>query len=152
LRIADLSYFSLDDFKTLDADGIYWLSRVKSVCELYDEDDKRWDLVSFLEKHCKDSMDKQIYLGVSKRVPCRLLAIGASDEDAKLRRCKLISEARVKGEKVSDRVLRLASWYILCCNVPIELLRIDEAYVLMRTRWQIELLFKLWKSHGKIDE
>ena len=152
LRIADLSYFSLNDFKALNADGIYWLSRVKSVCEVYDEDDKRWDLVSFLEKHCKDSMDMQIYLGVSKRVPCRLLAIRASDEDAKLRRCKFISEARSKGEKVSDKVLRLASWYILCCNVPIELLRIDEAYVLMRTRWQIELIFKLWKSHGKIDE
>jgi hypothetical protein len=24
--------------------------------------------------------------------------------------------------------------------------------VLARTRWQIELLFKLWKSHGRVDE
>ncbi len=110
MRIAYLSYFSLNDFKALNADGIYWLSRVKSVCEVYDEDDKRWDLVSFLEKHCKDSMDMQIYLGVSKRVAYRLLAIRASDEDAKLMRCKFISETRSKGEKVSDKVLRLAIW------------------------------------------
>ena len=32
------------------------------------------------------------------------------------------------------------------------MLNLDEAFVLMRTRWQIELIFKLWKSHGRIDE
>jgi len=72
LRIADLSFFSLKDFKALNADGIYWLSRVKSLCDVYDEDGKRWDLVSLLEKHCKDRMDMQICLGVRERVPCRL--------------------------------------------------------------------------------
>ena len=37
-------------------------------------------------------------------------------------------------------------------NVPVELLSLDEALVLARVRWQIELLFKLWKQHGYIDE
>ena len=33
--IADLEYFSLDDFSDMDKNGAYWLSRVKSLCELY---------------------------------------------------------------------------------------------------------------------
>ena len=36
-------------------------------------------------------------------------------------------------------------------NVPRRLLSLTEALVFMRLRWQIELLFKLWKSHGQVD-
>jgi Transposase DDE domain len=36
--------------------------------------------------------------------------------------------------------------------VPAERLTLQEALVLGRARWQIELLFKLWKSQGSIDE
>jgi len=31
-------------------------------------------------------------------------------------------------------------------------LSVDELLVIIRVRWQIELLFKLWKSSGRIDE
>jgi hypothetical protein len=42
-------------------------------------------------------------------------------------------------------------WTILLTNVPHELLSIDEALVLARCRWQIELCWKLWKQVGKVD-
>ncbi len=142
LRIADLGYFSLKEFKELDSQGVYWLSRVrgaivrfsaqrlplKSNCDLYDEDGKRWErkdsealsprLLSFLKrkvwfhqntaKHCKDKLDMQVLLGAAERVSCRLLVVRVPDKVAKLRRCKLISEAKAKGKKLSKRSLELA--------------------------------------------
>jgi hypothetical protein len=36
--------------------------------------------------------------------------------------------------------------------VPTRLLSLEEALVVARARWQIELLFKLWMSQGRIDE
>ncbi|MDQ3328590.1 MAG: transposase, partial [Chloroflexota bacterium] len=48
--------------------------------------------------------------------------------------------------------LALADWNVLITNVPAALLSLEEAMVVMRLRWQIELLFKLWKSHGQLDE
>ena len=35
-------------------------------------------------------------------------------------------------------------------NCPPELLNWKEVVVLYRARWQIELLFKLWKSHNHL--
>jgi len=151
LRIADLGYFSLSLFNDYDASQVYWLSRVKVSCDVYFSG-KRWDLLTLLEKHCQDELDIPILLGVKEQVNCRLLAVKVPDNIAKLRRCKLIKEAQSKGKKVSEKSLKVASFQILASNVPKELLSLEEALVLMRTRWQIELIFKLWKSHGFVDE
>jgi len=35
--------------------------------------------------------------------------------------------------------------------VPQAQLSVQEALLLLRVRWQIELLWKLWKQHGKLD-
>lgn len=148
LRIADLGYFSLSDFKEFNTKGVYWLSRVKSLCGVY-YDGKRWDLLKLLEEHCRDSMDSKVLLGLKERVDCRLMAVRVPDEVAKVKRCNIIKEAQRKG---IDIALKLASFQVFCCNIPNELLSISEALVLMHTQWQIELIFKLWKSHGCIDE
>ena len=50
------------------------------------------------------------------------------------------------------RRMALAAWNVVITNIPQDLLSLEEAFVLTRVRWQIELLFKLWKSHGRVDE
>ena len=155
LLIRDLGYFALKKFKELNEQGVHWLSRVKSHCDVIDGSGKRWGLLEFLKKHCHDrydEVDMQVMLGVEEKVPCRLLAVRVPDKVAKIRRCKLISEAKRKKKKPSKKSLELASWTVLACNVSNEKLSLEEAFVLMRTRWQIELIFKLWKSCGLIDE
>lgn len=47
--------------------------------------------------------------------------------------------------------LALAAWTVFVTTIPRELLGVDEALVMGRARWQIELLIKLWKSHGQVD-
>ena len=37
-------------------------------------------------------------------------------------------------------------------NVPARLLSHEQAFALLRARWQIELLFKLWKQEALLDE
>lgn len=152
VRITDLGYFSLEDFSDMSSKGIYWLSRLKSQCCLFTTEGKRWDLLELLEKHCFDMMDMQVTLGVKERIPCRILAFRVSDEVANERRRKLNETARRKRKTVSSKVLKLSNWTVFCTNIPSEVLSIEESIVLMRTRWQIELVFKLWKSEGRIDE
>ena len=91
-------------------------------------------------------------MGVQARLPARLLAIRVPQEVADQRRRRLREEAQRRGKVVSKARLALADWTILVTNAPPELLSLREALVLARIRWQIELIFKLWKSHGQIDE
>lgn len=51
----------------------------------------------------------------------------------------------------SAAALALAQWTILITNIPPDLLTLTEALVVAKVRWQIELLFRLWKSQGQID-
>src|SRR5205823_5234556 len=60
-------------------------------------------------------------------------------------------QGKRKGKKISAARLRLADWTIVLTHVPQAQLSVQEALVLLRVRWQIELLWKLWKQHGKLE-
>lgn len=151
LYLADLGYFGLDRFQQLSAHGAYFVSRLKASTQVYGPDGRRvWDLASYLARQgCQ--VDLPVTLGETHRLPVRLLAVRVPQEVADQRRRKLREEARNKGRQVSARRLALAAWVILITNAPAELVSLEAALVLGRVRWQIELLFKLWKSHGQID-
>ena len=71
-------------------------------------------------------------------------------EVANQRRRELHADARRRGQAVSQARLRLADWTLFCTNVPPDLLSGPEVLVVARVRWQIELVFKLWKSSGHL--
>jgi hypothetical protein len=73
-------------------------------------------------------------------------------EVADERRRRIRAAAKDKGRAPAQAALALAAWNGLITNAPVALLSLEEALVLLRLRWQIELLFKLWKSHGKVAE
>ena len=152
LRIADLGYWSLDALKEHGSQGGYWLFRAHVQTKLYTQDGQIWSLVELLQSIPDAEIDIPVQLGVKHRIPARLLAIRLPQEVAEKRRRSLRKEARHKGQIVSKDRLALADWNIFVTSVPVELLTVREALVLARVRWQIELLFKLWKSHGQIDE
>jgi hypothetical protein len=56
-----------------------------------------------------------------------------------------------KGKTASKKSLSLCDFTLLVTTAPIDKLNFDEVLVLYGARWQIELLFKLWKSHAKLD-
>ena len=66
------------------------------------------------------------------------------------RRRRLRKEAQDKGRQPRAAALALAAWTLRITNVPADRLSLAEILVVIRVRWQIALLFKLWKSHGKI--
>jgi IS4 transposase len=91
-------------------------------------------------------------LGHKKCVPVRLIMLKVPDDVAKERQKRIREEARDHGRVPTEELLELAHWTIVITNIPRKMAGYEEILVLLRLRWQIERLFRLWKEHGKIDE
>jgi hypothetical protein len=150
LRIADLGFFSLSAFAAQAEQDGYWLSRLQVQIVVHDPDGTRWDLLARLAAQPTPTAEYAVCLGTHERLPARLLVVRVPQEVADQRRRRLREANR--GQAVSARRLALAAWTLVVTNVPPDRLTLPEALVLLRARWQIELLFKLWKQDGHLDE
>ena len=151
LRVADLGFFDLAVLAALSAQDGYWLGRLHRTTAIYDAAGQRWDVLALLAAQGTAQVDLGITLGVQQHLSARLLAVRVPQEVADQRRRRLRAQARDQGRTPSATSLAWCDWTLFVTNVPPELLSLREALVLARARWQIELLFKLWKSHGQID-
>ena len=83
--------------------------------------------------------------------PVRLLAYRLPEENANRRRASLREKCRTYGRQPTVAALELAGWLILITNAPATKLPLATVGYMYRVRWQIELVFKQWKSVLRID-
>jgi Transposase DDE domain len=151
LSVFDLGYFSLDRFRRVGEADAYWISRLQHGTKVFDAAGKNLDLQSFLRKRGESGLvDATVVLGEQDRLACRLIAVRVPAEVASRRRQKVREKARDHGREPSQEYLELQEWTIFVTNCDAELLTWKEVVVAYRARWQIELLFKLWKSHNRM--
>ena len=148
---ADMGYFAMGRLAQVSQAGAYFLMPLKDGVVMWLEG-KRADVLSVLQACGADEQAYEVDLGAAKQVQCRVLARRASEQQVKRRHKQQDEYARKHGTQVSQRQRDWACWTIVITNVPDTLLTLAEAFVLLRARWQIELLWKLWKMQGKLDE
>lgn len=90
-------------------------------------------------------------LGKEFKLKVRLVCHKASDTQVEYRRRKANKLAKSRGYKSSMRNQQLLDWSIFVTNVPENKISANHLLLIYKIRWQIELLFKLYKSHMKID-
>jgi hypothetical protein len=148
LHLRDLGYFDLDVFQEIAGKEAFFISRVQDNTALCEPDGERIELAKFLRQGKAHHLDRPMQLGLNHRLPCRLIAVRVPPEVARRRRQAVLKKARRKQYTPTAEKLALCAWNIYVTNAPEELLSLEEVLVLARMRWQIELMFKLWKSHG----
>jgi hypothetical protein len=148
LQVADLGYFSLAAFAAWGRRGGYWLSRLKTKTAAFDASGRRLDLAATLGAAGEAAVDLEVTLGSEARLPCRLIARRVPPGVAATRRARLVHKSERRGDRPSALALELCDWTILVTNAPAALLSASEAMAAYRLRWQIELVFKLWKGQG----
>jgi Transposase DDE domain len=147
LHLGDLGFFKLKRFHQWSASGVYWLTRYKAGICLYTPDGQPIDLKTHLTGDQPVSFPVRMGRGTSA-VTATLIAAPLPPDALTKRQARLKEQARLDQRPLSQRQRDLATWTIYLTTVSD--LTFDQAHCLARTRWQIELLFKLWKSHALI--
>ncbi len=152
LLLEDLGFFSGERLQAYMEQGVYVLTRVPAWTAFFDDKGRRLDLVKQLRRVQGDYLDQPIRILHGSKLQVRLLATRVPEQEARQRRARVVQEAKQRGRPVSQKKLDLCEWNILVTNAPEELLARWEAQTVRRVRWQIELVFKVFKSEGKIDQ
>lgn len=146
LVIRDMGYFVLEVFKKMHSKNIYFISRLKYGVSLF-KNNHRLNLLILLKN--KSEIDLQIECG-KEQLPVRLIAVKLSQEQA--------SERIRKAKKDRDRRLNHSKEYYESLKYVLMITNIEKAKCnatgvteLYRIRWQIEILFKSWKSCFKLE-
>ena len=158
LSLKDMGFFDLERLRQEAAQGVFWITRIPAGT-LIEVDGVQVSIGTYLSTCKEDRVDIQAFLG-KERLPIRFVALRAPEEVVKRRRARLEKKAKKKkgGKKntekkshsVSQEQLKLCGWTVFATNLSASEYTADEVYTLYRIRWQIELVFKLWKSEGGV--
>jgi hypothetical protein len=150
LVLRDLGYLSLESLRQIEAREAWYLSRLSKGIDVYLEVDAQAPalaLVEHLDRYYPDDsvLDLPVYIG-HERVPCRLLAYRLPDPVVQERRRKALEEARKKGRILTQEYLNWLAFGFYITNVTREMLSAKVVRIVYGLRWQVELMFKNWKS------
>ena len=152
LSVEDLGYFDQSRLAQRHQAGADSLTRLQTGTALYTPQGKRLYVREVVPPRVGQMKELHVLVGARERLPMRLLMLRVPKEVADKRREDLLRDAQRRQQTISEETLQLADWTILVTDAPAKRLRFEEALVLLRERWQMELLYKLWKQHGQIDE
>jgi hypothetical protein len=150
LRLRDLGFFDLKRLAAEMQRGIHFISRVPARLNVQFGASAPRSLTAWLERQTADRIDTEVVLGTKHRLHCRLIAVRVPPDVAQKRLRRLLKKARKKGRKLSDRQRVLCQWTVLITDLSADAFSVEEICVLYRVRWQIELLYKAWKSGGGV--
>ena len=153
LFLFDLGYFKIKAFARIADAGAYFLSRLNHQTTILHAEAgslQPLDLAAWLPTVADPCIETPIFLGAQERVACRLVASRVPEPIVNARRRSAYKKAKKKGYPPSKAHLALLAWNLLITNVPHTTWKTAAVLKAYPLRWQIELLFKSWKSYRHV--
>jgi hypothetical protein len=135
--------------------GAYFISRMPSNVKIYlnSDDKEELDLAMHIDRKCKgyDVIDITVFIGAQERLPVRLVAYRMPEDIINKRLREANKRAKDTGRDMSKPKRELLRFTILITNVPKDMLDATVIGTVYRLRWEIELVFKMWKQELKVS-
>jgi hypothetical protein len=150
LEIFDLGYVNADFLMRLQAGNSYYVCRLHTRASVYHTDGTPLDFEEtyrWMQKHKITVYQKDVLVG-EKRLPVRMVLSPVDEPTYQKRIRKMTKEYKEKGLNVRDQYKIRMRFNIMITNTDQADVPAEKVYLLYRLRWQIELIFKSWKSAG----
>ena len=155
LLMRDLGFFVIDAFRKISEKNAYFISRLHPGVNVYlkADDSNPIDLVRYLNCNYKlfASGSMIVFMGIQEKLPVRLIFYRAPEEIVNTRRRKVKRNREKHGHTASEHLLAWQEFTFLITNLSEEIAPTKIIGTIYRLRWQVELIFKNWKSHLSLD-
>ena len=155
LIIRDLGYVKIDYLRQIKKQGAFYLNRLQSGTKVYEMIDGEYVEIDFwkLYKRMKSKnfirIDRVVYIGKNEKFETRMIIERLPDAEYQERLRKANAKAKKNGTKISTDNKAKMGLNLFVTNTEVPGNQVRFLYTL---RWQIELMFKIWKSIGEIDQ
>lgn len=148
LVLRDLGYFNVKKFIEIEKQNAYYLSRLNGSVLAFENGKQICynTLYNYMTETRQTQIEMEITIGKGNLLRTKLVVELVSEEVYKKRLASLTKTAKRKGLTVSDNTRSRARFTLIITNIPNEKIPASKYYCLYRLRWQIELMFKHWKS------
>lgn len=158
LILRDLGYSGLNIFQEMIAQKASFISKLYSKLSVFEKINEEFIKIDFktlnqrFVKNNSQYLALEVFIGEKVKIPVRLILEQIPEEVYGQRMRSARKEAQKKGYQVSDEYAARQRFSSYITNISKEKLNALSIRNIYRLRWQVELVFKVWKSTYKIDE
>lgn len=156
LLIRDLAYTSQSYIEHITTTEAYYLNRLNPKWKIYDKNRAVIDFFKIkkrLNKYSLSLIEFDAFIEIGKEhLRTRLIVSKVDSQTYRKRIDKAQIAAGSKGYQLSDKFKTCAALNLFITNIPKHWLKAKEVRSAYSLRWQIELIFKVWKSQANINK
>jgi hypothetical protein len=157
LIIRDLGYFAFKSFLNIAEKEAFFISRLRPKIIVYEFKAGELQQLDFgaLYRHMKKygltRIEKNVFIGNEPKIPVRLIIDLLPEEIYRQRVRKADKKRKSQGYSSSEKFKLMSRFSLIITNVTEDVLPVEIIPAIYKTRWQIELIFKIWKSILGVD-